>query len=70
MKETLRTLFRRASAEELMQRELDEARKALLEALSGRDYAEALVQYHSSRIDRLRSMLAQDAAVMAVGGTE
>ena len=70
MKDTLRTVFRRMSVEEQMQRELDEARRSLLEALSSRDHAEASVQYHSSRIDRLRAMLAQDAASMAVGGTE
>ena len=67
MKQTLRTVFRRMSVEEQMQRELDEARRALLEALSGRDYAESMVAYHENRIVRLRAMLTQDAAV---GGTE
>lgn len=66
----IRNLLRRASAEELMQRELDEARRSLLEALSSRDHAEASVAYHESRISRLRQMLSQDAVVMSVGCTE
>ena len=68
--EILRNLFRRASAEELMQRELDEARRSLLEALSTRDHAEASVAYHENRIGRLRQMLAQEPAFITVGGTE
>ena len=80
MKDTLRTLFGRMSVEELMQRELRMAQESLLTELTRLDEAranvpiaeakvaesEAKVQYHSSRIDRLRAMLAQDAAVMAV----
>ena len=68
--EILRNLFRRASADELMQRELDEARRSLLEALSSRDHAEASVAYHENRISRLRQMLAQEPAFITVGGTE
>ena len=67
MIEVIRNLFRRASADELMQRELDEARRSLLEALSTRDHAEASVAYHESRINRLERMLLGD---YSVGGTE
>lgn len=57
-------LLRRPSPEELMARELDSARRGLLEALSARDYAVSLVAYHETRIDRLRAML--DAAKKGV----
>lgn len=53
----LNALFRKPSPEELMAREIDDARRALLEAMSARDYAASMVTYHETRIDRLRSML-------------
>jgi hypothetical protein len=43
----------------MIARELDQARRGLLEAQTGRDYANAMVQYHEARIDRLRSQLEQ-----------
>jgi len=49
--------FRDPSPEEMIARELDQARRGLLEAQTGRDYANAMVQYHEARIDRLRSQL-------------
>jgi hypothetical protein len=49
--------FRTPSPEELIARELDQARRGLLEALTGRDYANAMVIYHETRIDRLRAQL-------------
>lgn len=49
--------FRTPSPEELVARELDQARRGLLEAQTGRDYANAMVLYHETRIDRLRSQL-------------
>lgn len=58
----LTSLWRKPSPEEMMARELDDARRALLEALSGRDYAESMVAYHERRIDRLRSMMDADVA--------
>lgn len=57
--------FRTPSPEELVARELDEARRGLLEALTGRDYAIAMVSYHETRIERLKAQLetvAQEAA--------
>ena len=49
--------FRTPSPEELIARELDQARRGLLEAQTGRDYANAMVIYHETRIDRLRAQL-------------
>lgn len=49
--------FRTPSPEELIARELDQARRGLLEAQTGRDYAAAMVGYHEARIDRLRLQL-------------
>lgn len=49
--------FRTPSPEELIARELDQARRGLLEAQTGRDYANAMVLYHETRIDRLRAQL-------------
>ncbi len=57
--------FRTPSEHELIARELDQARRGLLEAQTGRDYANAMVIYHESRIDRLRTKLeimSQEAA--------
>lgn len=45
-----------------MARELDTARRGLLEALTARDYAESMVAYHERRLDRLRSMMDADMA--------
>lgn len=53
----LMNLIRPPSPEVLMARELDAARRALLEAQSARDYANAMVLYHETRIDRLRSQM-------------
>jgi len=60
MFDDLKALFCKPSPEVLMMRELDTARRGLLEALTARDYAETLVAYHERRIDRLRSMLEMD----------
>lgn len=49
--------FRRVSPEELMARELDDARRGLLEAQTARDYAGSMVDYHEARIVRLRTAL-------------
>ncbi len=53
--------FRTPSPEELIARELDQARRGLLEAQTGRDYASAMVLYHETRIDRLRAQLELEA---------
>lgn len=47
-------IFRTPSPLEIATRELDQAERAWLEAQSAREYADAMVTYHSERIDRLR----------------
>lgn len=49
--------FRTPSPEEMIVIELDQARRGLLESQTARDYAAAMVMYHGTRIDRLRSQL-------------
>ncbi len=49
--------FRTPSAEIIAQRELEQARRELLQAQAGQEYATAMVQYHQARIGRLQSML-------------
>jgi hypothetical protein len=53
----IKRMLRGASPEELAARELDSARRALLEAQSAREYADAMVTYHRTRIERLRAVL-------------
>ena len=55
-------IFRRPSAEVLAQRELEDAKRAHLEALSATEYANRMSAYHSDRIKRLRAYLQQEAA--------
>lgn len=49
--------FRTPTPEELAAKELDEAKRELLRALSGQDYANRIVQYHEDRIKRLTEYL-------------
>ncbi len=51
--------FRKPSAEIIAQRELEDAKRELLQAQAGQEYAAAMVQYHEARITRLRSMLTE-----------
>ena len=46
-------LFRKQSLSQLVLSELEDARRAKLEAESGRDYAQSLVIYNDARIKRL-----------------
>lgn len=57
IREYLRRCFGALSHNERMQRELDQARTALLEALSAREYADAMCSYHQARIERLGAAL-------------
>lgn len=45
------------SAEVLAMRELEEARRKLLEAQSAAEYAQSMAVYHAQRIARLRAFL-------------
>lgn len=56
----IKDIFRKPTPSEMMARELDDARRSLLEALSSKDHAEASVAYHQARITRLRTMLNEE----------
>jgi hypothetical protein len=58
-------ILRKPAPSTMMATELDDARRALLEAQSARDYAMAMVAYHETRIDRLRAMLELEANIGA-----
>ncbi len=49
--------FRKPSAKSLAQRELEEARRELLQANTAAEYALRLSQYHGDRIKRLTAYL-------------
>lgn len=53
----MKDYFKTPSPEELAAKELDEAKRQLLVALSGQDYANRIVQYHEDRIKRLTEYL-------------
>ena len=53
----LRRMVAGPTPEELAARELDNARRALLEAQEARDYANSMVLFHETRIDSLRAQM-------------
>ena len=53
-----RQLFRRITPAEVAAKELAEAELAMLEAQTGREYAESVISYNDARIKRLRKFLA------------
>jgi hypothetical protein len=60
LKETLdyvKSLYKIPSAEALALRELEEAKRKLLEAQSGRDYAASMCNYYETKIKRLTTYL-------------
>lgn len=57
----LRRMVAGPTPEELAARELDNARRALLEAQTAEEYARSQVIYNKQRIARLRSWLADQA---------
>lgn len=61
IREYLRRCFGSLSRAELMQRELDQAHRSLLEAQSAREYADAMCVYHQARIERLSVALREAA---------
>ena len=61
-------IIRPPSAGMLMQRELEMARRSLLEAMTARDYALSMVSYHETRIDRLRAMIEMESIAEARQG--
>ena len=57
LRESLTGLFRPAPAQVLAARELDEARRQLLQAQSAEEYAHSMAVYHQRRIARLERYL-------------
>ncbi len=53
----IKKLFAAPSAEVIALKELEDAKRALLEAHTGREYAASMVTYHESRIRRLSQYL-------------
>jgi len=53
----LSSLFRRPSALQLAVKEIEDARRELLAASSGAEYAQAMCSYHEARISRLRNVI-------------
>ena len=47
--------FRQPTADLLAARELDEAERSLLKALTGLEYAQAMVNYNSATVSRLKA---------------
>ena len=55
--EYIKNIYRAPSPETLALRELEDAKRSLLEAQSGREYAESMCKYHEARIKRLTAYL-------------
>lgn len=53
----LKTVYMTPSAEAIALHELEEAKRRLLEAQSGREYADSMCKYHEARIKRLTAYL-------------
>lgn len=51
--EYIKHLWSTPSAEVIAIRELEEAKRKLLEAQTGREYADSMCKYHEARIKRL-----------------
>ena len=61
MIEQIKEYWRMPSAKELAAKELAEAQKKLLDALSGMEYAKRMADYHSDRIKRLTAYLKDES---------
>lgn len=57
MIKTLQRLLQKPHSHELAVRELNDAKRELLVAQTGKDYAEAMCKYHEARIARLQELL-------------
>ena len=57
----LKDYFRLPSAKEMAAKELAEAQRKLLEALSAQEYAKRMADYHSDRIKRLTAYLKEES---------
>ena len=57
MLDYIKTIYTVPSAEALALRELEEAKRKLLEAQTGREYADSMCKYHDARIKRLTNYI-------------
>ena len=55
--EYIKNAYKTPSPEAIAYQELDEAKRKLLEAQSGREYADSMCKYHEARIKRLTAYL-------------
>lgn len=53
--------FRKPSPEMMATQELEDARRALLEAQTGMEYAKAMVAYRTEQIERLTKIVGKNA---------
>lgn len=53
----LKNVYTTPSAEIIARKELEEAKRKLLEAQTGKEYAESMCKYHEARIKRLTAYL-------------
>jgi len=53
----LRSVYTTPSAELIARKELEDAKRKLLEAQTGKEYAESMCKYHEARIKRLTAYL-------------
>lgn len=53
----IKTVYTTPSAKTLALRELEEAKRKLLEAQTGKEYAESMCKYHEARIKRLTTYM-------------
>ena len=53
----IKKIYSTPSAEVIALRELEDAKRKLLDAQSGREYADSMCKYHEARIKRLTAYL-------------
>lgn len=53
----IKNLIRTPSAEAIALRDLEESKRKLLDALSGREYADSMCKYYEAKIKRLTTYL-------------
>jgi hypothetical protein len=61
MIDQIKDYFRLPSAKELAAKELAEAQRKLLDALTSQEYAKRMADYHSDRIKRLTTYLKDES---------
>ena len=55
--EAVKNIYATPSAEVIAMKELEDAKRKLLEAQTGREYAHSMCMYHEARIKRLTAYL-------------